>query len=267
MRILIFALIAANLLLAAWAQGLFGHPASVEAARLAQQIAPEKIRLVSRDEPPVAAIKPKIPEKGGSKASAEDGKLVLIADKPEGLKEGAATTPQRSGAESDKPETGDPSPVAPGRKEIMACLMYRNLLTRQVDSLENLVTTRFSGMRLERGAVSSQERFWVFIPPLPNQANVEQAVRALRQMGITDYFVVQDGSENNLAISLGVFSSREGAQAFHATMFNRGVHSVQMGERNRAVASVKIHGSSREMNALRMALSRNLSIHNPVSCS
>lgn len=54
MRVLIFALILANLLFLVWARGHFGSPASSEFARVEQQLHPEKLVVVSRGRPPDA---------------------------------------------------------------------------------------------------------------------------------------------------------------------------------------------------------------------
>lgn len=54
MRALVFLLVLANLLFFAYTQGYFGMPPSPDAARLAQQVNPERIRIVARGEPPPA---------------------------------------------------------------------------------------------------------------------------------------------------------------------------------------------------------------------
>jgi hypothetical protein len=55
MRSFVFLLVLANLLFFAWMQGYFGAPVSSDAGRLAQQISPEKLRIVARGEAPPAA--------------------------------------------------------------------------------------------------------------------------------------------------------------------------------------------------------------------
>lgn len=52
MRILVFILVAANLTFFAWAQGYLGVRENPDAVRLTQQLAAEKMVLLSRDEPP-----------------------------------------------------------------------------------------------------------------------------------------------------------------------------------------------------------------------
>lgn len=66
MRAFVFLLILINLLFLAWAQGYFGPPANPDAFRLQQQLHPERIRVVARDEAPAEltrpAAKPAAPE-------------------------------------------------------------------------------------------------------------------------------------------------------------------------------------------------------------
>lgn len=64
MRALVFLLVVANLAFFAWAQGYLGQRESPDAIRLSQQVAAEKLSVLSRDEPPAPraeASKPKAP--------------------------------------------------------------------------------------------------------------------------------------------------------------------------------------------------------------
>ncbi|MGE5471172.1 MAG: SPOR domain-containing protein [Bacteroidota bacterium] len=57
MKSLVFVLVLANLLFYAYSAGHFGRPDNPDAERLDQQVAPERMRLVSRGEaPPVKAV-------------------------------------------------------------------------------------------------------------------------------------------------------------------------------------------------------------------
>lgn len=52
MRTLVFLLVAANLAFFAWTQGYFGERESPDAARLGQQLAADRLQILSRDTPP-----------------------------------------------------------------------------------------------------------------------------------------------------------------------------------------------------------------------
>lgn len=54
MRIFVFLLVLANLLFFVWTQGYIGSPENPDAIRIKQQLQPERIHVVTRDEPPQA---------------------------------------------------------------------------------------------------------------------------------------------------------------------------------------------------------------------
>jgi len=55
LRLIVFVLLAANLLFLAYGQGYFGQPGGGEPERLTSQLQPEKIRIISKGEPPPVA--------------------------------------------------------------------------------------------------------------------------------------------------------------------------------------------------------------------
>ncbi len=70
MRVFVFILVAANLVFFAWTQGYLGERGSPDAIRLQQQLEAERLRVLSRDAPPVAAAAAaKAPEKKAEKAA------------------------------------------------------------------------------------------------------------------------------------------------------------------------------------------------------
>lgn len=65
--------------------------------------------------------------------------------------------------------------------------------------------------------------FWVYIPPLKSRDEADKAGRALKELGVTDYSVVQDQTPMRHAISLGIFSNDEAAQVFLKSLEKKGV--------------------------------------------
>ena len=74
MRALVFLLILANLLFLAWTQGYFGASADPDAFRLQQQLLPERITVVARDEPPAQAAEAAKVDKVDKPVPAEEKK-------------------------------------------------------------------------------------------------------------------------------------------------------------------------------------------------
>lgn len=71
MRIFVFLLVLANLAFLAWSQGLLGSRESADAVRVAQQVAPEKLVVLARDEAPAAATKSEKVEKPAERKPVE----------------------------------------------------------------------------------------------------------------------------------------------------------------------------------------------------
>ncbi|MEQ1773589.1 MAG: SPOR domain-containing protein [Burkholderiales bacterium] len=65
--------------------------------------------------------------------------------------------------------------------------------------------------------------YWVYIPPLKSRNEAEKSARALRELGVTDYSVVQEQTPWRNAISLGIFRTDEAAKAFLASLEKKGV--------------------------------------------
>lgn len=65
--------------------------------------------------------------------------------------------------------------------------------------------------------------YWVYIPPLKSRNEAEKAARALKELGVTDYALVQEQTPWRNAISLGIFRSDEAAQAFLKSLQRKGV--------------------------------------------
>ena len=65
--------------------------------------------------------------------------------------------------------------------------------------------------------------YWVYIPPLKSRNEAERTGRALKELGVTDYSVVQEQTSWRNAISLGIFRSDEAAKALLASLEKKGV--------------------------------------------
>lgn len=199
MKTLVFVLVLGNLLFYAFSAGYFGHPDNPDAGRLAQQVAPEKMRLVSRGEaPPV--VKP---------------------------------------AEPPPAPAPDPEPVVEN-----TCLRWDNLATAEADRLGKLLADKFAAFKTSKRTVASEgSGWWVFIPPLPGKAEAEKKGGELRQLGVDDYFIIQEAGPNQFGISLGVFTSEKGAQERLAELKGKGVKSARQGPRPGKESSIRLEAS------------------------
>jgi hypothetical protein len=83
--------------------------------------------------------------------------------------------------------------------------------------------------------------YWVHMPPHKNKAEADRKVRELRNLGVTEFFVVQDAGQWRNAISLGVFRTDEAAQAFLAGLKQRGVRSAIVTRRENFLKQVSFY--------------------------
>ncbi len=90
-------------------------------------------------------------------------------------------------------------------------------------------------------AVTDAGGYWVYMPPFKNKAEVDRKVRELRDLGVTEFFVVQDAGQWRNAISLGIFRTDEGAQAFLAGLKQRGVRSAIVTRRENFLKQVSFY--------------------------
>jgi hypothetical protein len=94
--------------------------------------------------------------------------------------------------------------------------------------------------RIER-TVTDAGGYWVYIPPLKNKAEADRKVVELQDLGITEFFVVQDPGQWRYAISLGIFRSDESAQAFLAKLKQQKVRSAITARRENFLRQVAFY--------------------------
>ncbi len=132
------------------------------------------------------------------------------------------------------PKRGNGADAAPARsaEPEELCLAWDRLPAEDADRLASTLAEKFAGVRVERRAVASEgSGWWVFVPALPSKAEADKKGGELKELGVKDYFVVQDAGPNQFAISLGVFSGEKGAQDRLAELKVKGVKSAKVAPR------------------------------------
>ena len=225
MKTVVFLLILANLLFYAFSAGYLGKADNPDAERLAKQVLPERIRIVSRgEEPPLPARN--------------------------GRQEAVVEAPAAPEAGSELPANGD----------ARVCLAWDNLAAVDADRVYSLVGSRFPAFTISRRLDSGESGgWWIYIPPQATKAEADKKAGELRQLGVTDYFVIQEGP-NRFAISLGVFSGEKGGQDRLAELKTKGVRSARLMQRpgKDGTISLQAEGPAAGQAALLAALNGNL---------
>jgi hypothetical protein len=131
-------------------------------------------------------------------------------------------------ADVEKQVAAAPPPAEP--EEL--CLLWENLPADAADRLASTLAEKLAGIRVERSAVPVEGAgWWVMVPPLANKAEADKKVGELKELGVSDLFVVHDAGPNQFAISLGIFSSEKGGQEHLARLKAKGVKSAKLNRR------------------------------------
>ena len=77
---------------------------------------------------------------------------------------------------------------------------------------------------------------WCISPPLAGKEAADKKAGELKQLGVTDFFVIQDKSALQWGISLGIFKSEEAARNHLAALNKKGVRSARLGEQGSSVS-------------------------------
>ena len=195
MRTLFLLLLAVSLGFFAWTHFFAAPDPAIDLQPLAQQVQPEKLRIVQESElakvPPPAAPKPK--------------------------------------------PAAPPLPAPPPEPAPLACLEWGSFspadAVRAAQRLEPLAL----GARLAQYRGEETAGWWVYIPPQANRAAAQKKAVELKKLGVDEYFVVQEEGRQRWAVSLGVFSTEDAAKARLEALRARGVKSAAVGQRETRV--------------------------------
>jgi hypothetical protein len=210
LRIAFWSLLFLNVALFAFAQGLLGTGKSNEhePARLKRQFNTAKMTLLTRDQAEAAA-KAAAPPAGGEAAGAP-----------------AASAPAASAPAS-------PAATQPAPAPAFACTEVGPLTTSDARRFEARLAALDLGDRQSREAVQAQDvtSWLVHIPSQGSKEAADRKAAELRDLGVTNFFIMQGDSPLKYAISLGVFKTESGAEALLAQLGKQGVHTARIAPR------------------------------------
>jgi hypothetical protein len=259
--LLILLLILNALAFAAIGGWLGGEPATGEAARIATQLHPERIRLANETgatglapvaaEPSLssavvtrAASAPDTPAPATADTATEDAPAPSTAQD--------ATLPAaRVDAESSplpapeiappvEPAPAEPAPTEPAPAEPppaepavvpapspappALCHAWADLSASEADRLVQRL--RRIGITAARSRSETPEAWWVRIPPQRNRGEAERRVVELNLLGVSDTFIVQESGPNQNAVSLGLFKTENRARILLGQLRAKGVENA-----------------------------------------
>jgi hypothetical protein len=140
---------------------------------------------------------------------------------------------------SPAPREADPPAVgaAPG-----ACRRIGPLAVVDAEKLKKALSEKGGAV----SAVAADElSYWVFIPPGAEKDSAEKKAQELKQLGVTDFFIVNDEGANRGAISLGLFHQEAPAKDLVQRLIKKGVRSAKIGTKIRKTDKIllEVRGS------------------------
>ncbi|MDB5815177.1 MAG: hypothetical protein JWN23_2294 [Rhodocyclales bacterium] len=235
LRVTFYLLVAFNLVcIMAIAMPRLGMPApflgATEPERMSSQVLPEKLRVLSV----------------GTELSSAPGV------------ENSAPLPNMSAENAPVAESA-PAPQAAAVSEVSApvvattdsaatsCIAFKNLTSIQAQALAQ--RARGTGTNLTvREEAATPSSYWVNIPPQGGKAGADRRAAELKQLGLDDFFVVQDAGDNRYAISLGLFHAQGLAERQLEALQKRGVKGATVTAReNASGARVELIGAGAQI--------------------
>ena len=153
----------------------------------------------------------------------------LHAEKITLLTQGQATAPAEAATPAAAPAPAAPAPAP----QVFACTEVGNFVLADARKFEARLEPLELGERQSRRNVAGQDisSYMVFIPPQGSKEGADRKAGELKQLGVTNYFIMGEGSPQRWGISLGVFKSETSAQSHLATLQKQGVHSARVAPR------------------------------------
>lgn len=140
-------------------------------------------------------------------------------------------------AVADSPSASTPSAVVssvsaavnPGQKQnLLACTEIGNFTTVEARRFEaRLAGSSMSGT-LSRRAVQETSSHMILISPHESKDGADKKANELRSLGVTDFYIIPDNTDQRWGISLGIFKTEEAARMRLAALIQQGVQGARL---------------------------------------
>jgi hypothetical protein len=126
--------------------------------------------------------------------------------------------------------TAQPTALPTTQANAGRCWRWAGVTGEQIDNARNKIKTL--GLTASETSSGESTKVWVYMPPVDSLEIAKQKAAQLAEMGVTDYFVVNNGGRWQNAISLGIFSTREAGERHLAELKALGVKSAVVRDRD-----------------------------------
>ncbi|MDP5007775.1 MAG: SPOR domain-containing protein, partial [Glaciimonas sp.] len=133
-----------------------------------------------------------------------------------------------------------PSPVKPTAPTIVnTCLEVTNFSAAEARRFASLVAEKIPAIAVSRHEAQEVSSYMVYLPSLGSKEAADKKSDELRNLGVADFYVIQDPTPMHYAISLGIFKTAENANAQLAQLAKKGVAGAKISPRNSTTSSGK----------------------------
>jgi hypothetical protein len=202
LRFVFWSLLLLNAALFAYAKGFLGNGKGTEEerARIKPQLEAARLTVLTNAQAEAAKAAP-----AASSAAADQ-----------------ASAPATAAAAASAPAAAAATPLA--------CIDVGTFSAGEARRFESRLAKLDLGERQSREAVQAQDvtSYLVNIPPQGSKEAADRKAGELRNLGVTNFFIMSGDSPMKYAISLGVFKTESGAQALLAQLNKQGVHTARI---------------------------------------
>jgi hypothetical protein len=174
--------------------------------------------------------------------------LANAASQPTGT---ASKTPEATPKPESEPakpapeKPVEPTPAVPASPQVvsaestpakaLACYRLSVAGANDVARLQQRLATLDLGERLKSDITGEASKYWVYVPPRDTLEAAQKKAAEIKSLGVNDYYIIQDKGRWDKAISLGIFSTAEGANKHLENLQAKGVKSAQVRPRDEVV--------------------------------
>ena len=171
-------------------------------------------------------------ERARIKPQLEAARLTVLTNAQAEAAKAAPASASTAADQASAPATGAAAASAPAAAAAnpLACIDVGTFSAGEARRFESRLAKLDLGERQSREAVQAQDvtSYLVNIPPQGSKEAADRKAGELRNLGVTNFFVMSGDSPMKYAISLGVFKTESGAQALLAQLNKQGVHTARI---------------------------------------
>ena len=151
----------------------------------------------------------------------------------------ATTTPTAAAASAATPTPPVPAPsttvtqksAMPAR--LVPCTEVGEFTGDAAAKFERRIAKLVSDDHMVRQISQKVATYMVYMPPQGSRAAADKKAQELKDLGVTQFFIIKDDPKMRWGISLGVFKSQASAKRHLANLQKRGVRTAQGGRAQR----------------------------------